>query len=176
MRTSVWIAVSIAAVLLLAGCSATSASTTGPAQVSSSELNVLGTSAGASQTKPAAQTTQTALPNPATVEGIPTSLGVQVAFANGSTTISQSKALQIAEQDRPTGGTSPAVAHVLFARSGGKNPPVDAWMITYHNGQLPGPGGATAAGGSPKTGSVTVFVDSSGGTVLDTVAYEPVVK
>jgi len=176
MRTSVWIAVSIAAVLLLAGCSATSASTTGPTQVSSSELNVLGTSAGASQTKPATQTTQTALPNPATVEGIPTSLGVQVAFANGATAISQSKALQVAEQDRPTGGTSPAAVHVLFARSGGKNPPVDAWMVTYHGGQLPGPGAAASAGSSPKKGSVTIFIDSNSGAVLDTVAYEPVVK
>ena len=175
MRTSVWIAVSIAAVLLLAGCSAGGAATSVPPQVSSAELNVLGTSAGASQSKPATQTTQTALPNPATVEGIPTSLGVQVALANGSTAISQSKALQISEHSRPTGGTSPAVVHVLFARSGGKNPPVDAWMITYHNGQLPGPGGA-AANGSPKMGSVTVFIDANRGAVLDMVAYEPDVK
>ena len=43
MRTSVWIAVSIAAVLLLAGCSASGAATSGPPQVSSSELNILGT-------------------------------------------------------------------------------------------------------------------------------------
>ncbi|MDR3685437.1 MAG: hypothetical protein P4L93_00530 [Coriobacteriia bacterium] len=172
MRTSVWIAVLVVVVMLLAGCSAKTASTTGPPQVASSELSVLGASTRVSSTATSKQSTQTAAPNPATAEGIPASLGVQVSSAYGATPVTQAKALEIAATRKPLGGRDPAAVHVLFARSGGKNPPIDAWMVTFHGGQLPGADGSATS----NVGSVTIFVDSSSGAVADTIAYEPVAK
>jgi hypothetical protein len=159
------------AVLLLAGCSTNTASTAGPTPVASSEINVLGASSGSSQATAAVPSTQTSVPSPAAAEGIPTSLGVQVTSAEGATAIAQVKALQIADKLKPVGAKSVAVKHVLFARSGGKQP-IDAWMVTFHGGQLPGADGSATS----KTGSVTVFVDSKTGDVVDSVAYEPVAK
>jgi hypothetical protein len=134
-------------------------------------VTVLGTAGNTTQSAPATETTKPVAPNPAVVEGIPSSLGVQVASAEGSTTITQVKALQIAEKRKPVGAKSVAVKHVLFAKSGADKP-ADAWMVTFHDAQLPGAGGAS----TQQAGSITIVIDSKSGVVLDELAYEPVAK
>lgn len=169
MRRGVWVAVSMAAVLVLAGCAAKPA--TEPL-TSPSAAAVVGTAGETSQSAPASETTQASAPNPAAAEGIPSSLGVQVTSAEGKTTVGQAQAIKIAQKGKSTGSTSPAAQHVLFAKSGDSKP-VDAWMVTFHNVPLPGAGGS---GSSKETGSITLFIDSSTGAVLADIAYQPVGK
>jgi hypothetical protein len=170
MRRNLTVAVAIIAVLLLGGCSA---KTVSKPSLAPSEVGVVGTAGETSQAATASTAIKAIEPNPAEVEGMPTSLGIQVVSVDGTTTISQVKAMQIVvEKRKPVGAKSAAAKHVLFAKSGDKKP-VDAWMITFHGAQLPGADGSASSG---KTGSVTVFVDSKTGAILDEVAYEPVAK
>jgi hypothetical protein len=169
MRRGVWVVVLIASVLLVAGCSARTA----PEPLRApSDTGVVGTAGDTSQTVPATETPSAEAPNPAVLEGIPSSLGLQVTSADGETAVSQAQAMQIADKRKPAGATNVTAKHVLFAKSGDKEP-VDAWMITFHDAQLPGAGGS---GSSAKIGSITVFVDSSTGAIVEEIAYEPAAK
>lgn len=166
MRKGLAVAVCVACLLMLSGCSGGMSST----PPKPTEYATVGTSRPAAPTAPATETTAPAT-NPAAEEGMPEGLGVQLSAAEGATAIGEAEAIRIAERTKPDGTTTVSARHVLFAESGAEKP-VDAWMVTFHDAQLPG----TDSGASAKTGSVTVFIDSSTGDVVDEVAYEPVGK